>query len=202
MNTWSLPSEKILSRDDMRRILAAARRHGERDYTFIALAANTGLRLCEIAHLMADDVQPRGLLVMRRKRRLLRHELIDTSPAIDAILQRWLRRVEYGYLFAGNSSPCWIMRTKTEPEQVCVGGHITTREMQRRWNLAIDACGLAMPGRGIHSTRHYAITQFYAKHRDLRAAQLFAGHSSSTITERYASIVDMRDKIARMEATL
>ena len=38
--------------------------------------------------------------------------------------------------------------------------------------------------------------------KDLRKAQVFAGHSSSTITERYAHIVDLGDTLAQMKVML
>jgi integrase len=53
-------------------------------------------------------------------------------------------------------------------------------------------------GRGIHSLRHTAITNIYALTKDLRKAQVFAGHSSSAITERYAHIVDMAETLSAM----
>ena len=114
------------------------------------------------------------------------HELLEDPRLSDAALRLW----------------AVIRRSNGEKEQVCPGGHVSLRAIQRRWELTVAEAGLRVPGRGIHSLRHYAVSQFYAKHRDLRAAQIFAGHSSSQITERYASVLDMKDKINAMEAVL
>ena len=200
-SNWSLPEEKIITPDQLRRILDVARQN-ERDYVFFAVAANVGLRLCEIGHIQRDDVRGDRLIITRRKKKILRESSIDIVPALAEILNAWASRVEYGYIFPGNCSPCIIKRRSGEQTQVCPGGHVSLRAIQRRWELVIAEAGLRVPGRGIHSLRHYAVSQFYAKTRDLRAAQVFAGHSSSQITERYASPIDLRDQVRSMEAVL
>lgn len=198
---WSLPEEKIITPDQLRRILDVARQN-ERDYVFFATGANVGIRLCEIAHIQREDVQGDKLTIVRRKKKNLTASRIDLVPAFAEILNQWAERVEYGYIFPGNCSPCIIKRRSGEQTQVCPGGHVSLRAIQRRWELVIAEAGLRVPGRGIHSLRHYAVSQFYAKTRDLRACQVFAGHSSSQITERYASPVDLRDQVRSMEAIL
>ncbi len=200
VSSWSLPDSKIINPDELRRILEVAKKNSQRDYVFFTICANTGLRLCEVGHIQKSDVRGDRLTIVRRKKKNLKAERIDVVPALAEILTEWAGRVDCGYIFPGECSPCFIRRTKGEPEQVCIGGHISLRAIQRRWELAIAEAGLRVPGRGIHSLRHFAVTQFYAKYRDLRAAQLFAGHSSSQITERYASVLDMKEKIGAMEA--
>lgn len=76
------------------------------------------------------------------------------------------------------------------------------RVIQHRWTMLLNSLDLQMKGRGIHSLRHTAITAFYAKHRDLRAAQTFAGHASSATTERYSRVLDMREKVHAMPTIL
>ena len=87
-------------------------------------------------------------------------------------------------------------------DQLCGGGHISKREVQRRWTAYLDELALYQKGRGIHSLRHYAVTEFYRVHRDIRAAQVFAGHSSSVITETYAHVVDMEEKVNAIKPML
>lgn len=203
---WNLPAEKILTRDEMARILAIAKERSARDYVFLATCANTGLRLSEVAHIKADDVLPRNQLrVTRRKKKVLQPTIIDIVPTLAAMLCEW-KQMHDGYLFLGECSPCEIVRLKEgkaqPPEKVCGGGHISLRAIQRNWALYVAEAGLRMHGRGIHSTRHFAISEFYDKQRDLRACQLFAGHSNSAITERYASVRDMREKVNQMEPML
>ena len=203
---WNLRIEKILQRDEMSRILGIAKERSARTYTFLATCANTGLRLSEVGHIHADDVLPRcQLRITRRKKRTLQPIVIDISPQLAAILEEWKQMFD-GYLWPGNAKPCIIHRSKKgvalEPEYACQGGHISLRVIQRDWALICAEAGLRMHGRGIHSTRHFAITEFYDKHRDLRAAQVFAGHSSSQMTEKYAAVREMKEKVNAMEAML
>lgn len=202
-SAWGLSEEKIISPEDVKRILSTARTHSERDYVFFTVAANTGLRLAEVGHLMADEIlDGNRLLVTRRKKKHLKPEIIDVAAPVHALLRDWAKQFEVGWLFPGDCAPCFIRHLKGEPEQFCIGGHSSLRDVQRRWSMVLAECGLLTKGRGIHSLRHAAITAFYAKTRDLRAAQMFAGHSSSQITERYAHVTEMREKINSVEVLL
>ncbi len=198
---WTLPREKVLTRKEVKRVLDRALETEARDYVFFATAANTGLRLCEVVHLRADDLQNGQLRVTRRKKRVLRPEIIDLVPGVWDLLSEWAQMFDE-WLFPGLAGPCIIKRRNGTTEHACEGGHISRRVLQRRWELLLADVGLRMRGRGIHMLRHYGITEFYAKHRDLRAAQIYAGHSSSMMTERYAHVVDLGEKIKAMEATL
>ena len=200
--TWSLPVAKILSNEDVTRILARAKETSQRDWIFFATAINTGLQLCEVLHIDKDEIQGDKLLVVRRKKKILKAAPIDINPGLAVELRKWAENVEFGWIFPGGSQPCFIRHLDKRVEQVCCGGHISKREVQRRWTLILRELGIYTPGRGIHSTRHHAITEFYRKYRDLRAAQLFAGHSSSQMTEKYAAVCDMKEKIDGMEAKL
>lgn len=201
--SWSLPAEKIITEHELGLILQAARKKSERDYVFFAIAANTGLRLCEVGHLMVDDLRADGrLCVTRRKKKILRPELIETRADVVTLMRNWIGSRDMGYMFPGRAKECFIERSNGVREQVCIGGHASLRDVQRKFKEALMRCGLEAYGRGVHATRHYAITRMYAKTRDLRACQLFAGHSSSTITERYASVLDLREKIESVGSTL
>lgn len=171
-------------------------------YVFLAIGANTALRCCEVLHLKAADVIDGQLRIVRRKKRHLRAEMIDITPALSTILADWSEMYSDGWLFPGRSKPCFIKRSKGAPEQVCDGGHMAKRVFQQRWEDLLGSMGLGMRGRGLHSLRHFGITAFYAKTRDLRATQVFAGHSSSTMTEKYARILEMRELVHSMPTML
>jgi len=200
--SWSLPRAKTLTPNECGRILAKASDTDPRLYVFLAIAANTGLRLCEVLHLQAEDVVDGQLRIVRRKKKKLRAEMIDVTPALMGILHDWSQMHSDGWLFPGKVKPCFIRRSKGAVEQVCNGGHLAKRVIQQGWEDLLISLGLSMEGRGIHSLRHFAITAFYAKHRDLRAAQMFAGHSSSSMTEKYARVLDMREKVHAMSTVL
>jgi len=211
---WTtLGDAKIVTPSDVQTILSRAKEAGEmdpmfhRDYEFMAIAVNTGLRLSEVAHIEKGDVLPTRLMMTRRKKRHLFPAPIEVMPAAMEILHRRADSVEEGYIFPGRCQPCIIHRSKTDKvtkvrtqstEQVCVGGHCSLRSIQRRWRLLITELGLYKYGRGIHSLRHTAITAIYKLTKDLRKAQVFAGHSSSKITEVYAHVTDLEETLGVM----
>jgi integrase len=105
-------------------------------------------------------------------------------------------------MFPGESGPCVIHRASGQEDQICDGGHVSRREMQRRWSAYRGVAGLDAKGRGVHSLRHYGITEFYRENKDLRAAQMFAGHSSSAVTEKYAHVLEMEAMMKKVKPTL
>lgn len=200
--SWSIPRAKTLLTDECKRILEKAAGIDSVLYVFLATAANTALRVSEVLHLRAEDVIDGQLRIVRRKKKQLKAEMIDITPALAAILRDWSEMYSDGWLFPGRVKPCVIRRRNGVTEQVCSGGHMAKRVIQERWKTLLGSLGLGMYGRGVHSLRHFGITAFYTKHRDLRAAQVFAGHSSSSMTEKYARVVDMKEKVHAMPTML
>ncbi len=200
--SWSFSRAKTLTQGECARILKKASDTDPLLYVFLTIAANTALRLCEILHLTAQDVIDGQLRIVRRKKKQLRAEMIDVTPALSAILHDWGQMYADGWLFPGRVKPCIILRSNGIREQACQGGHMAKRVIQARWEHLLRCVNLHMQGRGIHTLRHFAVTAFYARHRDLRAAQVFAGHASSSMTERYARVVEMREKVHAMPTIL
>lgn len=200
--SWGLPREKCLTHDEVSSILARAKETDPRLYVFLTIGANTALRISEVLHIKAEDITDGQLRIVRRKKKVLQYEIIDIVSSLSPLLHEWATMYSDGWIFPGSAKPCWIKRSKGAPEQVCEGGHMAGRVIQRGWEILMAGLGLRMRGRGIHTLRHFAVTEFYAKHKDLRAAQTFAGHSSSVVTERYAKVLDMREKVHAMTAIL
>jgi integrase len=201
-SSWSLPKAKILTKDEIRLILGAAKESDARDYVFFATAVNTGLRLSEVLHIKKEDLVDGRLRITRRKKKIFKPQMIDVVPQLWEILAEWGQMFESGYLFPGDAGPCFVEGSKGPGAKVCDGGHISKRSIQRRWDLLLTNLDLKMDGRGVHTTRHAAITNFYQKHKDLMATQAFAGHSSPLITQVYCHVLDMKEKIVAMEAMI
>lgn len=196
----------VPNREEVGRILEEAKERGiPRDYVVFATCCNSGLRISEVIHLKTTDLINGKLKVTRRKKRVLQPSTIDISTSLWALLTDWAQMFD-GYLFPGNAAPCIITRTKKgepqPPEQACGGGHAHIRTLQRRWELTVARTGLSMRGRGIHQTRHYFATEMYSATRDIRATQVALAHSSVSMTERYAHVVDLREKINLVKPTL
>lgn len=192
----------MLHPEECEQILSKAKDTDARLYVFLAIAINTGLRVSEVLHITWSDLIDGQLRIVRRKKKALKYEMIDVTPALWGILQEWGQMFTDGYLFPGRVKPCIIHRSRKgihlPPEEACDGGHMAKRVIQQGWDDLLTSIGLKMRGRGIHSTRHASITNFYAACRDLRAAQLFAGHSSVEMTTKYCKILDMKEKIHAM----
>jgi len=195
---WELQVELVPNRIEMARILEIAKNRSARDYVALAILAHLGLRVSELVHIKSDDLVNGMLRVTRRKKRVLRPNAIEVPEALWKILKEWADSFD-GYIFPGNAKPCVIQRSrkgvKVGPEQVCNGGHLHIRCLQRNWGMYCAEAGLRMYGRGIHQTRHYFGSEFYAATKDLRATQVALGHSSSQMTERYAHIRNMREQV-------
>jgi len=94
----------------------------------------------------------------------------------------------------------WMeFESESTKETLCGGGHISKRDVQYRWTLILAEAKLRMPGRGIHSLRHGFAIDFYNKTKDLRATQMALGHSSPVVTQKYANVLDMDEKLRKME---
>lgn len=205
VTAWTLTPEKVLSRPEVESILERAKARNQRDYTLLCIAANVGLRVSEIIHLRAEGFDGDRLTITRRKKRNPKPQSIRIPASVAWIIGEHLSSRNTGYLFPGHAGVCFINHTGMragERTKMCDGGHVSRREIQRRFELLLEGLGLRMRGRGIHALRHYAVTEFYARTKNLRAAQIFAGHSSSTITEVYAHVRDMDELVDSMEVTV
>jgi integrase len=203
---WKLRADKLLLREQVTTLITFIKKHSERDYVLFAVAANTGLRISEVLHLRRDDLKGAQLIVTRRKKRVLSPESLPLAPALAELLAAWVKKGRGEWAFPGDSHGCVRLRRQSGAvvgrESLCAGGHLSKRHAQRIWESYIEKKRMASPGRGVHALRHYAITEFYRLHKDLRAAQVYAGHSSSTITERYAHVLDLAEQIQKVQPIL
>jgi len=200
---WNLATELVPNREEMTRVLEMAKANNARDYVLFALCSHTGLRISEAIHVRTEDLVNGKMRVIRRKKRVLQYSSVEISDPIWKLLTEWAQMHD-GYLFPGKSKPCIIKRRNGKVEQVpnCTGGHWHIRSGQTAWRMMISRAGLYMKGRGIHQTRHYFATEMYAATKDLRATQVALAHSSSTMTEKYAHVVDQREKVNLVKAVL
>ena len=215
--SWKLSPDKLATRDEVEKLLARIRKVPF-DYSFYGTLANTGLRISEGLHLRVEHVTKNGLSVIRRKRRGLDSEVLPVSDMLMELLRARAKAVSKGWLWPGEASGCvrvlhfrkrkrsvingieqWrVIREWAERQELCKGGHIHKREMQRRWRLYVEELKIYRPGFGPHSLRHYAGTEFYRATKDLRATQEALGHSSPMVTTVYTHVVDMQDQVKKV----
>lgn len=205
---WRLSDAKLVTRKEVERILAWIKRRDPDGYLLIVTSANSGLRISEVLHLRTKDVLPTtpAILVTRRKKKKFHQETLPLAPDIHALLVARVKQLRSGWLWPGRAGKCCVARKRLgkiiRREWICQGGHLHKRSAQRIWEEASDDLKIRRPLRGIHSLRHYAITEFYRMNRDLRAAQVYAGHSSSAVTEVYTHVVDLEDQVHKIKPVL
>lgn len=205
---WRLSDAKLVIRKEVERILAWIKQRDPDGYLLIVVSANSGLRISEVLHLRTKDVlqSTHGILVTRRKKKTFHEETLPLAPSIHALLVARAAELRSGWLWPGQAGKCVVVRRRSGKavarEGICQGGHLHKRSAQRIWEEANDALKIRRPLRGIHSLRHYAITEFYRTNRDLRAAQVYAGHSSSAVTEVYAHVVDLEEQVHKIKPVL
>lgn len=195
---WHLQTQLVPSREEMARVLDEARGTNPRDFVFFTLVSHSGLRVCEAAHVKASDLVNGNVMVTRRKKRVLQKTPMKVSKALWNLLAEWGQSFD-DWLFPGAAKPCVIHRRNGTNETACEGGHLHIRTLQMAWRMTISRAGLYMKGRGIHQTRHYFATELYKSTRDLRATQEALAHSSSMMTEKYAHVVDLQEKVNMVE---
>lgn len=200
---WNLATELVPNRDEMGKILNLAKDWNARDYVLFAFVSHTGLRISEAIHAKSSDFVNGKFKGVRRKKRVLQYSSIEISDSIWKLVTEWAQQFD-GYIFPGGAKPCEIKRRNGKVERVlgCEGGHLHIRTAQMAWRMNILRAGLYMKGRGIHQCRHYFATEMYAATKDLRATQVALAHSSSTMTEKYAHVVDQREKVNRVQPVL
>jgi len=202
---WNLATELVPNRSEMGRVLGDAKAWNARDYVLYAFLAHTGLRISEGIHVRKSDLVNGKLRVIRRKKRVLQFSSVEISDTVWKLMTEWAAKFSGDeYLFPGNAKPCIIKRRNGNVEQVpnCTGHHLHVRSAQTNWRGLISRAGLYVRGRGVHQCRHYFATEMYAATKDLRATQVALAHSSSTMTEKYAHVVDQREKVNLVQPVL
>lgn len=190
-----------------------------RDWMLLFLSGNLALRVSELLHLRVSDFDAAsGLIrVTRRKKKVLTATALEVADDILSVLRQYIVEAKLkpsDWLFPGWCGPCHrnvtfkekdgdgrVLKKWRERQKLCSGGHLTTRRAMTIWDVALERIGLKVPGRGIHTLRHYGVTRFYSKTKDLRATQKFVEHSSPLVTQVYADVVDMKEKANQVGAS-
>lgn len=159
-----------LTRDDARRLLAAAAAHSPRTGALVALLLANGLRIGEALGADVEDLgTARGHRTLTVTRKGGRRVTVPLAPATLAALELYLQGRSSGPLF-----PTSTGRRLDAPAAF---------RLVRRLALAagVENAGRLSP----HSLRHAAITAALDAGVSLRDVQDFAGHADPRTTRRY-----------------
>ena len=204
---WVLDESKFLSTAEVRKLLQVARTRADqgsgaagrtafRDYTIIALALATGLRVSELAGLACGDVfvsDGKASLAVRRGKGGKPRWVWFNGASKDHLVQYLHWKQDIGEPI-NDGAPLFL--------SVRTGTFMTTRALEKAFKRCASAAGLSQHY-SIHSLRHtYACHLYKASGWNLRLVQKQLGHSSIATTQVYADVMepDVRRALEKLYA--
>ena len=161
---------EILSREEIARLFGAARHPKSR--TFLMLAYGTGLRLSELCHLRAADIDSHvdRMCIRVVQGKGSKDRYVPLAHDVLEQLRAWWQLARCrDWLFCA-------ARDATQPLDV--------KSVQRWYRSACAHAGIAKRG-GIHTLRHCYATHLLEAGVDLYSLQQWLGHNHVSTTTRY-----------------
>lgn len=190
---WQVDEGKFLGEsevDRLRKILIRrsndALRSGSKvpvnDWLVIHLALSTGLRVSEIANLCCGDIwiDDGKASIIVRNGKCGKQRIVRFNDDFKGHLKEYLEWKKNNGLDCGPESP--LIRSSN------TAGKMTTRALQKAFERNVKRAGI--PGYSIHSLRHTYATFLLRASGNLRLVQKQLGHSSVTVTEVYAGVLN------------
>jgi integrase/recombinase XerD len=183
------PLPKILSEEDVKRLIAAARTRkgveGKRLTALLEVLYAGGLRVSELVTLPLAAVARDGrFLIVRGKGN--KERLVPLSePARDALAS--YQEVRHTYLHDGDASRFMF------PSRG-VAGHLTTARVAQLLKELAIAAGLDPSQVSPHVLRHAFASHLIDHGADLRAVQQMLGHADIATTQIYTHVASERLK--------
>jgi integrase/recombinase XerD len=181
------PLPKVLSEDEVERLLAAARQgkgpEALRTVALLEMLYATGLRVSELVALPLSALQgdPRLILV---KGKGGRERMVPLGEAAAAAVKDY--QAVRGHFAGGRETSPWLFPSRG------ASGHLTRQRFgQRLKALAVEA-GLDPAKVSPHVLRHAFASHLLAHGADLRAVQQMLGHADIATTQIYTHVLDER----------
>jgi len=191
----SRPLPKILSIDEVDRLLAAARtavEHAARPLErlralrlvcLLEVLYATGLRVSELTQLPATAAtRDERMLVIRGKGG--RERLVPLNKAAKAAMRRYLELLSK----AGRGTGKWLFPSFGE------SGHLTRQHTARELKGLARAAGLLPDRVSPHVLRHAFASHLLQNGADLRIVQTLLGHADISTTQIYTHVLEDRLK--------
>lgn len=190
------PLPKVLSREEVDRLIAAARgaggkkgsgADGGRMATLLEILYATGLRVSELVTLPLSAVErDPTVLIVRGKG--AKERLVPLSDPARLAIASWLH-VRDGALGEGEVSRyLFPSRGRT--------GHLTRQRFAQLLKEAALAAGIDSARVSPHVLRHAFASHLLEGGADLRSVQLMLGHADIATTQIYTHVLD--DKLRRL----
>ena len=170
----------VLSRDEVRRLIRAARNPKNRAMLLLLYAA--GLRVGEAVRLRIADIDSDRMIIHVRSAKGRKDRVVMLAEvALEALRSYWRYHRPEKWLFPGER---WDR-------------HLNTRSVQRMVSDTARRAGIRKRVTP-HTLRHSFATHLLENGTDLRYIQRLLGHKKSTTTEIYTHVAD-RD-LARIKS--
>ena len=190
----SLP--KVLSVDDVERLLKAARKTGRnkpeqlRNTCLLEVLYATGMRVTELVSLPVGATQgdPRMLLIMGKGDK---ERMVPLSPPAREALTTWnavLAQENEALKAKGGTPSKYLFPGRGK------AGHLTRHRFFALIKQMAVTAGLSPDIVTPHTLRHAFATHLLANGADLRAIQTLLGHADVSTTEIYTHVLDERLK--------
>ena len=181
------PLPKVLSRDDVLKLIAAAMAldgaQGLRLACMVELIYASGLRVSELTALpMAALAKDPAYLIVKGKGG--KERLVPLSGPARTAVKAYLE-VRPTFLKGGQPSP-WLFPSRG------AGGRLTPRRFAQRLDEAALAAGLDPSGVSPHALRHAFATHLLEGGADLRVVQTLLGHADIATTQIYTHVAQDR----------
>lgn len=181
------PLPKVLSEEDVSRLLAAARAekgaNGRRLIAMLELLYATGLRVSELVSLpLSTCARDREFLVVRGKGD--KERLVPLNePACEAVDEyRTVRRTHV----PGGGESRWLFPSRGAE------GHITRQRFAQMLKMLAIAANIDPRLVSPHVLRHAFASHLLANGADLRSVQKMLGHVDISTTQIYTHVLDAR----------
>ena len=177
----SLP--KILSEDEIERLLAAARAHdgaaGLRLIAMVEILYATGLRVSELVGLPLSALEGDGRLLLVRGKGAKERLVPLGEPAAEAI-------AAYRESRAGAEPSPWLFPSRGAQ------GHLTRRRLGQMMKALAAEAGIDPAKVSPHVLRHAFASHLLAHGADLRSVQAMLGHADISTTQIYTHVLAAR----------
>ncbi|MET0293958.1 MAG: tyrosine recombinase [Phenylobacterium sp.] len=184
------PLPKVLSRDEIERLIAAAAAkdgaHGVRLACMVELLYASGLRISELVGLTQAAVarDPAYLIV---KGKGGKERLAPLNGAARGAVKAYLV-VRKAFLPKGDAANPWLFPSRGK------GGRLTPRRIAQLLDEAALAAGVDPAKVSPHVLRHAFATHLLDGGADLRVVQTFLGHADIATTQIYTHVAGERLK--------
>jgi integrase/recombinase XerD len=190
------PLPKVLSMDEVDRLIAAARAAAEEAHKpprerlrahrllcLIELIYATGLRVSELLSLPRTAARGADVLLIRGK-----GEKERVVPLNDAAKRAMADYLGLRQTLGENPGTPWLFASFGE------SGHLTRQHFARELKALAAAAGLSAERLSPHTLRHAFASHLLQNGADLRAVQLLLGHADISTTQIYTHVLDERLK--------